>query len=104
VGKTKWNLKNIKGQENPKQGWYSRVYNEFVPNEVSVCNTLLSDDDIFVWLLLPCEKGMPLFKTSILSKDKDKVKVRVDIAGKGRWDVTVPFMDKNEVKVKISEH
>lgn len=96
-----WQMTLVKGQESPTiQGWYSRVYNAFVPNPTGIYSRKLPADDTFVWILWPSEGKGPKLQTSILSKTNDHVMVKVTEAGKGSWVVRVPFLDRKGVVIK----
>jgi hypothetical protein len=97
VGKTKWNVDFVKGQEEPTiQGWYSREYNAFVPNTTTIYSCEIGSDQTFVWILLPSEAGVPKVDARVLSQTADAVKVRVSLPGSGYWDVNVPYMNSAE--------
>ncbi len=101
VGSQGWQMTLVKGQENPTiQGWYSRVYNAYVPNPTGIYSRKLPADDTFVWILWPSEGKGPKLQTSILSKTNDHVMVKVTEAGKGSWVVRVPFLDRKGVVIK----
>ncbi|MDR3251598.1 MAG: heparinase II/III family protein [Tannerella sp.] len=88
----------VSGQENPMQGWYSKIYNEYTPNTTSVYTTDLPADDTFVWLLFPYEKNAPEIETSLISETGDGVTVRIVVKDLGEWTLCVPFLNKNLIK------
>ncbi|WP_080904688.1 alginate lyase family protein [Parabacteroides sp. Marseille-P3160] len=98
VGNPGWKLKQITGQENPIQGWYSKEYNTYEPNMTSVFGTQLPADSVFVWILLPSEKKAPEIKASILSTQDNRVTIRIDEPGVGEWIIGVPFLDKKKIE------
>ena len=91
----------MKGQESPAiQGWYSVVYNTFEPNPTTIYSKQINAGETFVWVLWPSEGKAPQIQTKIISKDEQSVTVKVTEAGKGSWEVKVPFMDSKAVEVK----
>lgn len=93
IGKQKWKLELVKGQEKPQpQGWYSVEYNKGVPNTASIYTTRGQDGDVFVWLLVPSEKEIPKIKAKIISQTANGLKVQVKSRA-GKWDLFVPFRD-----------
>ena len=93
LGKRKFNLELIKGQENPEiQGWYSPEYNIFGPNTASIYRTEISGSTNFVWLLLPSGNKMPKIKAKMLSENDDEVRIQVKSKEK-KWTMTIPFMN-----------
>jgi hypothetical protein len=103
VGKQSAKVEQVKGQESPVQGWYSRVYNVYEPNTTSVYTSKLESDNVFVWILWPSEKEAPKMKTTILSEQEDCVTVQVSVPGKGEWTVQVPFLNKNKAKLTFKK-
>ncbi len=97
VGKTKWDVRNVKGQEIPEiQGWYSREYNDYEPNDVSIYSTDIKSTGTFVWVLAPSEKAPKPMKVKILSENEDLVRVKVTNHKKRSWIVNVPHVDSSK--------
>lgn len=91
IGKQKWELKLVKGQETPEiQGWYSVEYNKGVPNTASIYRTEANEEDVFVWLLVPAENELPKMKAKILSRTADGLNIQVKSRTK-KWQLFVPF-------------
>lgn len=96
-----WQVKVVKGQESPEiQGWYSRVYNAYVPNPTGIYSRKLPADDTFVWILWPAEGKVPDITAVVLSKTNDHVLVKITEPGKKSWVVRIPFLDRNGVEIK----
>lgn len=94
VGKTEWNIRSVKGQEQPSpQGWYSEKYNLSEPAIASIYSTAIAGSSSFVWILQPSEKIPSPLKAEILSHDKDKIKLRIADEKLNAWEVVVPFAD-----------
>jgi len=94
VGKTKWDLGLVKGQETPEvQGWYSVEYNKFTPNTASIYSTTIKENSIFVWVLFPSEKEPLKVKSKVIAKDTDSITVRVKSDEKEIWEYKVPLKE-----------
>ena len=92
VGKTKWQITEIKGQESPEiQGWYSEEYNKYEPNLVTTYSTKIKKDVTFVWLLVPFKSAEPQLKVTILSENSDGVNLRVKDHDKEEWNISIPY-------------
>jgi len=103
VGKTDWTVKMVKGQETPEiQGWYSREYNVYEPDDVSVYSGHIRSDTTFVWLLFPSCGTLPEVKASLVVRDKNKITMKVVNPEKGEWMVTVPLSDSGKAKMSFS--
>jgi hypothetical protein len=101
VGKTKWELNLVKGQESPEiQGWYSEEYNKYEPNMASIYSTQIKSDATFVWLLVPFEYKEAPLKAKIISKDSDGVILKVKAPDKTAWDISIPY--SNSAKAKMT--
>ncbi|MDR1223532.1 MAG: heparinase II/III family protein [Tannerella sp.] len=99
VGEQPWETELITGQEDPVQGWYSRVYNTYEPNTTSVFSTNLAADDLFVWLLYPSGKSAPAgIEATILSKRDDSVSIRISEPGTGEWIIRLPFLNREDIE------
>ena len=96
VGKTKWDVRLVKGQETPEiQGWYSKEYNTYEPNEVSIYSTNIKSSSTFVWVLVPSEKAPKPMKVKILSEDEDMIKISLKDQEQNSWTATIPFEDSS---------
>lgn len=92
VGKQKWGINFIKGQESPEiQGWYSVEYNKYEPNVASVYSTDIKKSSAFVWILQPSEYQAKALKASILSQTDLEITVRIVETGLNPVDITIPF-------------
>lgn len=92
VGSLSWKVNLVKGQEKPTvQGWYSKEYNKFESNTVSIYSTQINSGTAFVWILWPSEGAAPDIRTEILSQDANSIKVRITEPKNGTWDIRIPF-------------
>lgn len=92
VGKQKWEINFIEGQEEPEiQGWYSEEYNKYEPNVASIYSTNIESDSKFVWVLFPSEKVETGIQAEIISESKKEIKVKVTNQKNDEWVVTVPL-------------
>lgn len=103
IGKTKWEIDRIEGQESPEiQGWYSPEYNKYEPNVASIYSTDIKSDETFVWLLMPFESATPKVKAKIISQDSKGVILSISNPEKGTWDLSIPYNNSNQVKLEFS--
>lgn len=101
IGKTKWDIDMVKGQDAPEiQGWYSEEYNKFEPNLTSIYSTDIKDDEAFVWVLVPFETDSPKVKAKVVARDPESLIVNITLKGQGQWDLTIPFADSNKAKLE----
>jgi len=92
VGKQKWDVKMVKGQEQPEiQGWYSKEYNIFEPNPTTIYSTQIESSSTFVWVLYPSEKVEKVVRAEIVSASSKEIKVKITNEKKDEWVVDVPF-------------
>jgi hypothetical protein len=104
LGKTKWNIDLIKGQEKPEiQGWYSEEYNQYEPGLATIYSTKIDSDETFVWLLMPYEKEPSPGKVNMISQKEDEVHLEITDSKKGTWNLTIPVNDSNKVKYKFTK-
>ena len=104
VGKTKWNLDLIKGQEIPEiQGWYSKQYNQYEPNVASIYSTQIKSSQAFVWLLVPYESSDPEIKAKLISEDANGIRLKVIDQDKGEWNLDIPFANSQNAKLFFKE-
>lgn len=103
VGNTNWEIKQVKGQEEPEiQGWYSEEYNQYEPGTASIYSTQIEKDETFVWLLIPYEKEAPKGKVDMISKNANEIKLRITDQEKGSWELTIPYSNSKNAKLKFS--
>jgi len=96
VGKQKWKVENVKGQEKPEiQGWYSKEYNKYEPNWTTIYSTDIKSSQTFVWVLYPSEGFDISIKAKIIDQDKDVVTLKITDFEKQEWIVTVPYRNSD---------
>lgn len=94
VGGQKWDVKLVKGQEDPElQGWYSEEYNKYEPNPTAIYSTRIEQADTFFWVLYPSEKPGKKVSAEVIEQNVDKIKIRLKESGKKEQVVTIPLMD-----------
>lgn len=91
VDYVRWKVTEVKGAENPPQGWYSERYNLSEPAPVSIYSTEINGTSSFVWVLFPSEKDTETVRARIVSSDSDKIRVRVVDQHSNEWEVDVPY-------------
>ena len=102
VGRKKWDIKFIKGQESPEiQGWYSEEYNKYEPNLAAIYSTRIKSDQTFIWLLQPFEQSRISPKVRILEESGEIVKVQVQASGGETRVLTIPFSDSAMANMQI---
>lgn len=92
LGRRDWQISFVKGQEEPEiQGWYSREYNLYEPNIVSIYTTSIQSNSRFVWLLFPSEEVETSVKAEIISESPRGIEVKI-INREGKEQiVTIPL-------------
>ncbi|MCG8311022.1 MAG: heparinase II/III family protein [Cytophagales bacterium] len=100
VGKTKWNIDEVTGQESPEiQGWYSAEYNKYEPNVATIYSTDIKSDVSFIWLLIPFDSSSPEIEAKVISKSIEGVELSITDKNKGQWEMTIPYANSNLVKL-----
>ncbi len=100
VGKNKWDISFIKGQESPEiQGWYSEEYNWLEPNTATIYSTKIPRSSVFVWILQPSEYQGNTIKASILSQSENDISLKIIEKGSKPIDITIPFSNSAGVKI-----
>jgi hypothetical protein len=102
LGNIDWKLATIKGQDTPTiQGWYSPEYNIYEPCPVSIYSTRFPKGGTytFAWVLWPSEKELPVVHTELISENSHSMEIRVTEEGKESWNIVIPFMNSEAVKV-----
>ena len=90
----------IKGQETPFiQGWYSKAYNSYTPNTVSIYATDIQKETAFVWLLYPSKIQNTTIEAKILSENKDGLILQVTHPIEGQWTLTIPYTNSNKASI-----
>lgn len=100
VGKQKFNISQVKGQEDPLQGWYSPEYNIYGPNVASLYKTNVKKGTNMAWLLLPSEGKTPAASVAVVSESDSEMVLAIEVEGK-QYTVTVPFENSGEASVKM---
>jgi hypothetical protein len=98
ISQQNFDIKFIKGQEDPIQGWYSPEYNVFEPNTTSSYSTAINGNTTIVWLLLPSEKEIPKAAAEILSEDENEIQIEVKLKEK-IWLINIPFVNSKDARL-----
>ena len=102
VGKTNWKVNMIKGQETPEiQGWYSKEYNVYEPDVTTIYSGKIESDATFVWLLFPSLGVAPDVKASVISQNKNAIKLKVINPEKGEWLISIPNADSKNARMSF---
>ncbi len=100
VGKSKWEINFVKGQETPEiQGWYSEEYNKYAPNNATIYASKIKGNSVFVWILQPSEYEAKALKSSILSQNENEISLRIIENGGESVDITIPYSNSSEAKI-----
>lgn len=103
VGKQKWDINFIKGQESPEiQGWYSEEYNKYEPNTATIYSTKIPSSSVFVWILQPSEHEANSLKSSVLAQTAHDISLRIVESGGEPIDITISF--SNSAEAMVSKH
>lgn len=104
IGYIAWNVDIVKGQDKPHlQGWYSEKYNKAEPSPTAVYSAKIDSSTTFAWLLFPAKDQVPQVNTSILSRDKDHMTVRVIDGQKNPFDIVVPLTSERKPVITYSK-
>lgn len=81
TNRSKWNLSLIHGQKNPRiQGWYSRTYNNKIPNYCVRYRMMVPDTSAtFAWLLYPSKAGAKKIDIQTLKSTDGVFKLQLEI-------------------------
>ncbi len=94
VGNLPFSVSLVSGQESPFiQGWYSKEYNQFRPNTVSIYSVKIDSSSVFAWILYPAENELPAVKAKIISQSGSEVTIEVFNPEEGKWRLQVPLSD-----------
>jgi Heparinase II/III N-terminus/Heparinase II/III-like protein len=88
-----WQVKIIKGQESPKQGWWSREYGHLCPNPTANYQVSIATSATFAWILFPAKGLVP----------KIKVTEICDLQGSIRLSIERPEHPPDEVMVQMAK-
>lgn len=102
IGKTKWQVDLIKGQETPEiQGWYSERYNRYEPSVATMYRTEIKSNQTFVWLLVPFASSAPEIKARLISDNEEELALSVKDPTKGEWAITIPYSSSENAKLNF---
>ena len=102
VGKHKWKIAMITGQEKPDiQGWYSEEYNKYKPNVASIYSTKIKSSDTFVWLLQPTEGKSAIPEVKIISAEEDEVELQIVDIDDVKYNISIPFSDSQKATMEL---
>jgi hypothetical protein len=96
---SRWQTNLLEGQEFPIiQGWYSKTYNEKVPNYcVEYQTTSMDTATTFAWVIYPSETGKQNIKIKVLSTPPGTCRMNISIPGRPSVEVVVRFYGDEEV-------
>ncbi len=91
VGGVGWSVDVVAGETKPIQGWYSPIYGTKEPCATAVYTAEIPGTTTFAWVLVPAKGAVPEADTRILSSRPERIELRVQIAPKESYVVTVPM-------------
>jgi len=102
VGDNQGKVDFISGQETPKiQGWYSKKYNQYVPNTASIYSTDIDSDEVFVWLIKPSKLENEKVQAKVISQNDEAVQLEVINSTGGTWNLNIPFSNSATVSSNL---
>ncbi len=100
LGKINWQLKVVKGQEQPYiQGWYSETYGKKIPNPTVIYFTNIKESKTFAWLLIPAKNEVPKLESQY--KEENGI-VNISIKGNNKKVISITLpVEKDASKVDV---
>lgn len=78
ISNNNWKINLMKGREYPEiQGWYSKEYNMYEPNFVSVYSCKIQESANLIWLLIPTENRNLNVKAEIMDETTSRVRLKI---------------------------
>lgn len=72
IGNIPWTTEIIKGLEEPvKQGWYSAIFGEKIPNPTVVYSTGITESTVFGWILTSSKGVVPKVSAKLVHNGKE---------------------------------
>jgi hypothetical protein len=93
-----WEVKLVRGETDPIQGWYSREYNQKEPSTCAIFSKNIQDQETFGWLLLPFREKEPAWKLQRVANQLDFVQYSLELED-DRFDIIVNFKTDQPILV-----
>ena len=95
-----WHRAQVRGSENPIQGWYSAKFGHKKKNTVVTYSTRITESGAFAWVLLPARGDVPNAEVRLVSVTAQEISLTVEMVA-GRWRIDVP-LDEGAPSVRFA--
>jgi Heparinase II/III N-terminus/Heparinase II/III-like protein len=94
-----WQVKQTKGQEEPKQGWWSREYGHICPNFTAIYQAHLATSTTFAWILFPSLGIVPKIRVTQIANQKGWIRLAIEEANQRNDEVIIQIEDSDPIEI-----
>ena len=94
-----WQVKHTKGQEEPKQGWWSREYGHICPNSTAVYKAHISTSTTFAWILFPALGIVPKIHVTQIFDLQGCVRLVIELPNHPPDEVVIQLENSDPIKL-----
>jgi Heparinase II/III-like protein len=94
-----WQVKQTKGQEEPKQGWWSREYGHICPNFTAIYQAHITTSTTFAWILFPSLGIVPKIRVTQIADQKGWIRLAIEEANHRSDEVIIQIEDSDPIEI-----
>jgi Heparinase II/III N-terminus/Heparinase II/III-like protein len=99
VSALNWQVKKTRGQENPKQGWWSREYGHICPNDTAVYQAPISTSSTFAWIFFPYLGIVPKIQVTQIKTQEGWIHIKIEAPNHPANEVAIQLDNLKFVKL-----
>jgi hypothetical protein len=94
-----WQLQKYRGQEHPKQGWWSREYGHICPNDTVVYQAHISTSSTFAWVLFPYLGIVPKIRVTQIANQQGWIQLQIAVPNHPIDEVVIQIENLESIKL-----
>jgi hypothetical protein len=94
-----WQIKLTKGQEEPKQGWWSREYGHICPNFTAIYQAHIPSTSTFVWILFPSLGSVPKLCLTQIQRQQGWIRFIIEGPQHPSTEVVIQMEDSDPIEL-----
>jgi hypothetical protein len=94
-----WQVQKSRGQEHPKQGWWSREYGHICPNDTVVYQAHISTSSTFAWILFPYLGIVPKIRVTQVANQQGWIQIQIEVPNHSIDEVIIQIENLEFIKL-----
>lgn len=94
-----WQVKIVKGEKDPVQGWWSPEYGDLRESPTAIYQSQITTSTTFAWVLFPAQGRVPTLQVQRLPTAAGVVRLRVAVPGQEATEIVVQLRASQPIEL-----